>query len=248
MTHKPILGLFIVVALISCNRGKEQLLSKVDSLTNEVHTYQEVAKDMQEVGVLLDSIDASRDILRTNMVEGTTYPEYTTRLKDINRHVRETKARLNELEESLKKAKGVSATYAAALKKLKANLELQSQQVAGLQAEVDKMHSENKQLASNVVQKDSVITLNTETIKMREQDIASLEDRIKAINLAATTKEADLYFQQAQALELAAQRTKFAPRKRKETQLQALELYRIALSLGKSEAQERVTALEKLVG
>ena len=60
--------------------------------------------------------------------------------------------------------------------------------------------------------------------------------------------QADMYFAQAQALETAAQRTKFAPRKKKETKREALELYKLAYSLGKAEAQNRIDELEKEVG
>ena len=60
-------------------------------------------------------------------------------------------------------------------------------------------------------------------------------------------EKADLYFAQAAALETAADRTKFAPRKRRATRREAIELYKISLSLGKFEAQERITNLEKKV-
>ena len=59
--------------------------------------------------------------------------------------------------------------------------------------------------------------------------------------------KANLYFAQAQALETAAERTKFAPRKKKETRREAIELYKISFSLGKTEAQERISKLEKEV-
>ena len=63
----------------------------------------------------------------------------------------------------------------------------------------------------------------------------------------ATSKvnEADAYFKQAQAVEETAKRTKFAPRKKKRTRQEALELYKMALFLGKEEAQPRIAALEK---
>jgi len=57
--------------------------------------------------------------------------------------------------------------------------------------------------------------------------------------------EAEAYFVHAQAVEEAAKRTKFAPRKKKQTQQEALELYKIALFLGKDEAQPRIASLER---
>jgi len=68
---------------------------------------------------------------------------------------------------------------------------------------------------------------------------------IKDINDQNRVKIAGLYFAQAQALELAASRTKFAPRRKKETRREALELYKLAYSLGNTEAESRIQKLEK---
>ena len=40
-------------------------------------------------------------------------------------------------------------------------------------------------------------------------------------------------------------RTKFAPKKKKETKREALELYKLSLSLGKTDAQSKIDELEK---
>ena len=58
-------------------------------------------------------------------------------------------------------------------------------------------------------------------------------------------KVAGLYFSQAQALETAANRTKFAPRKKKATRLEALELYKLSYSLGNVDAHAKIQELEK---
>jgi hypothetical protein len=59
---------------------------------------------------------------------------------------------------------------------------------------------------------------------------------------------ANLYFAQAEALEKAANRTHFAPRKKKETRREALELYRLSLSMGNMKAQNKIDELEKKLG
>jgi hypothetical protein len=128
---------------------------------------------------------------------------------------------------------------------LKADLELSTQQITALQSEVERMRGENETLAMTVSQRDSAISVNTETIKMREQDVANLETKVEEINATSKASQADLYFAQAQALETAADRTKFAPRKKKETKREALELYKLSLSLGKTDAQAKIDELEK---
>jgi chromosome segregation ATPase len=249
MIKKLVFGLPILGMLWSCGtQEREQLRSQNDSLRTELKMSQQTAATLEEVGALIDSIDANRKLLRTDVVEGTSYNDYTSRLKDINSHIKSTENKIAELEAAVKKNKGSSSAYNATIKRLKADLELSTQQIAALQTEVEKMRGENAQLASNLSQRDSVITVNTETIKMREQDVANLETKVTEINAQAKMTQADMYYAQAQALETAAQRTKFAPKKKKETQREALELYKLSLSLGKEEAQSKIDELEKRLG
>ena len=243
MIRKLILAVPVVAMLWSCDKKeRETLQAQNDSLRTELQASQQTAATLQEIGTLIDSIDASRQLLRTDVVEGTTYSDYKTRLQGINSHIKETQAKIATLEKSLKSTKG---QYATTIKRLKADLELSTQQITALQGEVDKMRGENQQLAMTVNQRDSAITQNLETIKMKEQDVANLEAKVEEVNTASKASQADLYFAQAQALETAADRTKFAPKKKKETQREALELYKLSLSLGKQEAQAKIDELQK---
>jgi hypothetical protein len=243
MIKKFILGLAVVGLLFSCkDEEKEKALqSQVDSLKTELRENEQTAATLQEVGVLIDSIDASRQLLRTDMVEGTSYKDYKSRLQDITAYVRETQTKLAELEKSAKN----SRTYATTIKRLKADLEARTLQIAALEQEVQKFRNENLSLAKGVYQRDSVITASTETIKMREESLAALESRVQEMNIESKNTQAEAYFAQAQALEKAADRTKFAPRKKKQTQREALELYKMSMSLGKPEAESKVKELEK---
>lgn len=242
---KIILALSFVGLLFSCrDEQKERALqTEVDSLKTELQSNQETAATLQEVGVLIDSIDASRQLLRTDMVEGTSYKDYKNRLQDISAYVRETQSKIADLEKSAKNSK----VYAGTIKRLKADLEARSQQIAALEVEVQKMRSENQALSRNVSDRDSLISVNNETIKVREENLTALETRVEEMNVQSLNNQADAYFAQAQALEKAALRTKFAPRKKKETQKEALELYKMALSLGKTEAEGKVKKLEKAI-
>jgi hypothetical protein len=74
-----------------------------------------------------------------------------------------------------------------------------------------------------------------------------LDQKVKNMVTEFQVSEADAYFARAKAVEEAANRTRLAPRKKKETYREALELYKKALSLGKKEAQAKITVLEKRV-
>jgi chromosome segregation ATPase len=246
MIQKLFIGAIAIAVLGSCNvQENKDLKAKVDSLQVELNASQQTAGMLQEVSIMLDSIESSRVNLRSGVVEGTDYKDYAGRMKNLNTYIQQTQSKLDEMETSLKNSKASSSKYASMVKKLKADLETSTQQVAALQIEVENYRADNQYLAKSVVEKDSLITVNSEVIKVREQDIAALETKVQDITTSATTTQADLLYAQGQALETAADRTKLAPRKKKETQREALELYKKSYSLGKEEAKVKIEELEK---
>ena len=249
MKTKFILGLALLVGILSgCGvKERERLQAHVDSLNVELKSRQEAMSTLQEVGVLLDSIDANRALLRADMVEGTTHLNYTNRLKNIHRYVGETEARIASLEKSLKKSNSSAAGYLATINHLKAELESANKQMAVLQEEGMNLRNEKGLLIAQVSEKDSSLTERAEYIKVKENELALKEAQAREMSEQTRVEKANLYYGQAQALETAADRTKFAPRKKKATRREAIELYKIALSLGKTEAQQRIDKLEKEV-
>jgi len=238
--------LSMVVILAGCNqREKLKLTSQVDSLRNELVASQEAAQTLQEVGTLLDSVDASRQLLRTNMVEGNSYDEYISRMHDINDYVKETQAKIRELEKAARSSKSTSSQYASTIKKLKNDLEKTSKEMVALQELVNNYRSQNDNLAQTVAQRDTEIAEKSEMIRVKEQELSTIENQVKELMIQSKSNEADAYFVHAQAVEETANRTKFAPKKRKRTRQEALELYKMALFLGKEEAQPKIAALEK---
>jgi len=192
----------------------------------------------------MDSIDASRQLLRVNMVEGTTYSDYTTRMKDINSYVKETQKKIDDLEKSLKTSSANANAFSKTIKKLKADLETKTQEIAALQVQVDTYRNENQNLITTVGMQEAELADKSIQIETKTQELALIEARVQELMIQSKMTEADAYYARGQAVEEAAARTKLAPRKKKETLREAVELYKKALSLGKTEAQERITALE----
>jgi len=247
MLKKLVFVLSVGSTLIGCNKGSEKLQTTVDSLKAELKTSQEFASTLTEVGVLMDSIDANRQLLRVNMVEGTTYEDYTSRMKDINNYVKDTQRKIEDLEKSLKKSKGSNNTYAGIIKQLKADIETKNKEIAALQEQVDKFRNENTNLVETVSLQSKEIDEQEAELSTKRQELELIEARIQELMVSSKVSEADGYFARAQAVELAASRTKLAPRKKKETYKEALELYKKSLSLGKAEAQAKITELEKKI-
>lgn len=244
---KNVLTVLLITALLmGCDtKEKAQLQSQVDSLKVELETSQRMAETLQEVGVLMDSIDANRQLLRVNMVEGTTYDDYTSRMKDLNNYVRETEDKIADLEKQLKKSKGNAAAFSATIKKLKAELQTKSQQIVVLEEQVEKYRNENQNLSQTIQLQEDELSSKEEEIRTKEEELALIEARIQELMINSKLSEADAYYAQAQAVEETANRTKLAPKKKKESYREAIELYKKSLSLGKQEAQAKITALEK---
>jgi uncharacterized protein YoxC len=237
-----IVCLGLTAALFSCDRKENAMLrAKVDSLNTALQTSQEVESQLKDVDALIDSIDLSRKVLRANVVEGTSYDNYASRLRDINQYIKDTQVKIAELEKTSKNVKGLSSS----VRRLKADLELRSQELAALQLEVSKMRSENQSMAAAISKKDSTLLAKEDVIKVREADIVAFEASMRDTNEKNRIAMADLYYNQAKALEVVADRTNFAPRKKKQAMREAIELYKISLSLGKTEAQSRIDVLEK---
>lgn len=240
---KYLLGLVIIAALFSCDTKEKAILQqKVDSLSVQLTASRQVEKNMNEVGVLIDSIDASRNSLQLSMVEGNNYADYVSRLNAINLYVKQTETKLDDLEKS---SKNNSKASASAIRRMKADLEKRSSEIVELQLQVARLRDENLAVWANVNEKDSILAMKDQVIKLNESDIASLEKLITTTQEETRIKVANLYYAQAAALESAADRTQFAPRKKKEARREALELYKLSLSMGNNEAQVKITDLEK---
>jgi hypothetical protein len=240
---KIILVLSLAVMLMGCGAPEnKRLRGKVDSLQTIIIQNREASIELDEVGVLLDSIDASSKALDMNVVEGITYADYISRLKSIHMYIKNSQEKIAALEANQSRAKGISAST---IKRLKANLELKSRETVDLQLLVVKLQDENRNQFLALMKNDTTLSNNAEVIRLKSKDIATLQDLVQDINEQNKRKVADLYFGQAQALETAANRTKFAPRKKKETRREALELYRLSSSMGNLKAGDRIAVLEK---
>jgi chromosome segregation ATPase len=246
MIPKLLFAFCIAAVLCGCgNQEKESLQKQVDSLNLELERSHQMSQTLTEVGTLMDSIDASRQLLRVNMVEGTTYTDYAARMKDLNNYIKDTKSKIADLEKSLKGSKANATAFSRTIKQLKAALESKTQEVSLLQEQVEKYRNENENLVTTVELQDAEILDKQSQIESKTQELALIEARVQELMIQSKMSEADAYYTRAMAVEEAANRTRLAPRKKKETLKEAVELYRKALSLGKNEAEAKITELEK---
>jgi chromosome segregation ATPase len=246
MSQNLLYLIVIPAILFSCETNeKEVLQSQVDSLRTELEKSHKTSQTLAEIGTLLDSIDETRQLLRINLVEGTPYDDYTGRMKDLNEHIRNTQEKIQNLERSLQSSEANAGAFAKTIRQLKAELAVKGKEMVFLQEQVEKFRNENENLIITVDLQDAEIADKQAQIEARSQELALIEARVQELMIQSKISEADAYFTRAQAIETAADRTKLAPRKKKETMREAIELYKKALSLGKSEAEAKITQLER---
>lgn len=216
-----------------------------DSLRNELNSRSSVLTSLKDVRGLLDSIDANRNTLRTNLSEGTSYEEFTTRLKDINEFVKMSEEKIDLIQNALKESKHEASAYLMLVDALKSEVQLHRDEIVVLKQQVDKYTAENEDLLEEIKLKEDEVKHINIKISEKQQELLLLEARIEAMVNNFKVTEADAYYARARAVEEAANRTRLAPSKKRETYKEALELYKRSLSLGKVEAKEDITKLEK---
>ena len=145
---KYILVFGVAAALFSCDtKERTHLQLKVDSLSYVLNESQKAEVALNEVGIMLDSIDANRHALHAKIIEGISYADYINRLKDINTHIKDSQVKIAALENNLKNSKGASG---ATIRRLKTDLEARSKEIVSLQMDVVNLREENRNLFANI--------------------------------------------------------------------------------------------------
>lgn len=245
---RPI-SICILIALLSlagCN-SKEvaRLQQENDSLRHELTSGRNVLVGITDVRGLLDSIDASRNALRTNLSEGTTYEEVTSRLRDINQFVQMSEDKIRIIQDELQASHNEASAYLMLVDALKSEVQIRVDEIVKLQEQVVAFREENADLQAEIrLKEDEVRDINIR-ISEKEQELLHLESRIAAMVEEFRVSEADAFYARARAVEEAANRTKLAPQKKRETYREALELYKHALRLGNQDARADISRLEE---
>ncbi len=238
-----------VLVLSSCDftneRGK--LRTKNDSLEAELLVTMRAVTALEEVGTLMDSIDANRNAIRLDMTEGLQYDEYVKRMESLNNYVKENKNRLSQLEAELEKSEDSKNAYARAVARLKSEIQQKNKEILELQQLVEQYKTENTELLSMVALRESELADAEVEIMQKKQELNLLENRIQELMIQSKMTEADAYFARAAAVEEAAKRTKLAPRKKKDSYREAIELYTRALDLGREDAQVKIDELSNKI-
>jgi hypothetical protein len=244
---------FLILSLVaiffgSCNSAEVvRLRAENDSLRRELQTRYSVVVTMRDIKYLIDSIDLNRNALHADLNEGTTYEDFTARMEDINAYVIKTESKIDTVEKELRESKGEAGAYMMMVDALKGELSDRALEIHALEKQVKDYKLENKGLVKTVrLQEDQIIEMRSR-IETKQQELSLIDAKVTEMINTFKVSEAEAYYARGQAVEEAANRTRLAPNKKRETYKEAIELYRKALSLGKDEAQANITGLEKKI-
>ena len=235
----------ILLAFASCNTEQLEtenaaLKAAMDSLNIQIENDKVVGEQLAKVSALMDSIDKERNSLRINLETGIKPDDYETRMKNIQNYLKDTRKKLEDMNKN-------NSSYSSLVKKLQKELTTKNTEITKLQDQVAIYQEENKGLISKVNLQSMEIEEKGQMIMIKEQELALIEAKMQEIMIKAEVSEADALFARGEAMELAATRTKLAPKKRKETYREAIELYKKSQSLGNTFAQAKIEALQEKI-
>lgn len=228
----------IVLLLSACsNKEAETLRSQNDSLKMVLQVNSTVMSTLQEVGAMIDSIDASRQQIRMEMVEGISEENYSNRLQAIHEHVKRSEEKIKTLEESMKELKTNEGFYMDMIAALKDDLELRLQEIYSLE-------KVNKELEAKVKVQESDLQESFIELEKKQQELAQQELAVAQLVSKLKLSESQTLYAKALALEESANRIKLAPNKKKATLREAVGYYRKAAELGNKDAMARLKDLQ----
>jgi chromosome segregation ATPase len=250
MRQLLILLLSTVLYLTGCQMQKENDQLKMENvvLKANLNRAQTAATTLDEIGTLMDSIDQARNALRIELEKGTSYENYTDRMNDIYQYVEESEAKIAQLETEVSNSSSKNRAYLNTIARLKRNLKEKTKQIESLKSTVESYKSVNKELLNMMDVQDAELSDLEKEIEMRQEELDYLENRMQELMINSQINQGDAYFARAEAIEEAARRTKLAPKKKKSTYQEALELYKKAKAFGHEGADAKITDLEKKIG
>lgn len=239
----------LALALASCvsKEEHEKLRTELEAAQFELETNQKYITALQDVSTLMDSIDEARDDLNADMESGTSPDDYVDRMQGIHDYIKQTEQKIDQLQSEMQKSDKNTRAYTRTIAKLRKDLSKKTNEITVLQAKVDAVEQENSQLLTSLSARDSVLVEKNRQIDLKKEELALIESKIEELMANSKLSEADAYFVRAASIEETANRTKFAPKKKKATIKEAIGLYEMALGMGRSDAQEKIDALQKKI-
>ena len=242
---KKILTICVVTifCFVQCNTGTakyDRLVQKYDSLEQLEINSQKIIHSLEEVVIMIDSVDIVYEGMAFDLEVGTDYKSYSDKMELVNLYIRKANERIESLENA-------NASNVSLLARLKKELELKSIKINELELAVEDLKSENFDLYDMIAVQSQTLHNKSVELELKSQEVKLIEAQVVELMKQADLNEANAYFARASALEEAANRTKLAPKKKREALKKAMLLFEEALRLGNQQAKTKVERLREKV-
>ena len=139
MKTKLFLVAIVPFLIFSCGQKEENERLKLENeeLAAELNRAQRGVATLEEVGALMDSIDAARKAVQLDLEAGTSYEDYASQMKDITEYVKATEAKLAGLENQFSESSKANQAYLSTIKRLKNDLAAHASEIEALSQSVE---------------------------------------------------------------------------------------------------------------
>jgi len=226
-----------------------ELKSRISELEIELdstrNTSEQLSTQFKKVDFLIDSITKSESYIAFNLEAGTTYQDHIDRLRGLSAFVEYTRQKMLKLEQSMVETNSENTALQLLISKMRKELENKDKIISQLRQQVNEYEAENEELIKLVdLQKREIIDIEQQ-LKLKMTALKQAETNISRLKSESDQLLADTFFEKAEATEEIANRTNFAPKKKKEALEKAINLYKMAFDAGRQDAQVKIEALEK---
>jgi chromosome segregation ATPase len=243
---------FLLISIAVClmtSCGNEKLQIKIAELEAELdsskNTTEQLSTQFQKVDLLIDSITRSESYIAFNLETGTSFQDHVDRLRGLSAFIEYTRQKMIKLEQRMADETNENTALHMLIGKMRKELENKDKIITRLRKQVNEYEAENEELIKLVdLQQKEIIDIEQQ-LKIRMTALDKAEQNIEELKSEKEKILANAFYEKAIAVEEIANRTNFAPQKKKEAYEEALNLYKMAFNAGRKDAQQKITALEK---
>lgn len=190
MKKTKLFSLPLLLSLFACTAQDktetEALRQELAALKSEYEAqrvaYEEMDSLLMQVNTLLDSVVFAGNKLQSERrrIKKNELPE---RIAAIENYMKQAEEKIVQAQQQAERYKLKAAGLAKTLERFKAELALQEEKIARLEAELNNTRAEIARLQTANIRKDSLLTVQEETIRNRREELNRSEEARRAAEL-----------------------------------------------------------------
>ena len=242
----------LALTLCACNMEEMKQLQQeneqLKAALGESNDFAEGLNDkMNQIDVLMDSIESAEKSLTISLAEGTDYDDYAARLRNVKDYIDDSKNEISKLEKSLSKSLSKNKIFMRQIRNLKKQVAEREETIIQLSEQVEKFREENTALVKTVDLQKGEILAQERLILDKKKELAVLEANIESMKEELATNIANAFYEQAEINVQLAEKTKLAPKKKRQHYQDAHDLFQKAFEAGREDAFARMEELKEKI-